>query len=302
MVGIHLHLAAAADAYATARMSGHPVIALVVGTALSGGFLAHGLQADRILALDDPGVEIHAMHKPAAARITRRTVAELEQLATRVPPLSYDVRDWATLGLCDGLLQVADADHPTSQDVATVRAELAAAVGRARRGDHSLALRWSIEASGENRAATRRVWAAMTDAVGMTSMRPRVHDLIRFDAERARQTRCRTGSPATARMRGPSSGVSTPRDAGMVAAGVRGRDRAERAAIEVDAGAVLAIVSPESLISADASGLDSAGIADALGAIAGSELFADIGGARPARSGSSSPPGWPRCTPRATST
>lgn len=166
MAGIHLHLAAAVDAYATARMSGHPVIALVVGTALSGGFLAHGLQADRILALDDPGVEIHAMHKPAAARITRRSVAELEQLATLVPPLSYDVRDWATLGLCDGLLQVSDADHPSLQDVAMVRAELSAAVGRARRGNHSLALRWSIEASGENRAATRRVWAAMTDQWG----------------------------------------------------------------------------------------------------------------------------------------
>lgn len=166
MVGIHLHLAAAADAYATARMSGHPVIALVVGTALSGGFLAHGLQADRILALDDPGVEIHAMHKPAAARITRRSVAELEQLATQVPPLSYDVRDWATLGLCDGLLSVSDADHPSAQDLGAVRSELAAAIDRARSGDRSLALRWSADASGENRAATRRVWAAMTEQWG----------------------------------------------------------------------------------------------------------------------------------------
>jgi malonate decarboxylase beta subunit len=166
MVGIHLHLAAAADAYATARISGHPVVALVVGTALSGGFLAHGLQADRILALDDPGVEIHAMHKPAAARITRRSVAELEQLATQVPPLSYDVRDWATLGLCDGLLSVSDADHPSSQDLGAVRSELAAAIDRARSGDRSLALRWSADASGENRAATRRVWVAMTEQWG----------------------------------------------------------------------------------------------------------------------------------------
>ncbi|WP_204249314.1 biotin-independent malonate decarboxylase subunit gamma [Frondihabitans sp. PAMC 28766] len=131
MVGIHLHLAAAADAYATARTHGHPVVALVVGTALSGGFLAHGLQADQILALNDPDVEIHAMHKPAAARITRRTVAELDELATRIPPLSYDVRDWATLGLCTGLLEVADADHPTADDVATVSEQLRAAVSRA---------------------------------------------------------------------------------------------------------------------------------------------------------------------------
>ena len=40
LLGIHLSLAAAADAYATARMAGHPVVALIVGTALSGGLLA----------------------------------------------------------------------------------------------------------------------------------------------------------------------------------------------------------------------------------------------------------------------
>ena len=49
LLGIHLSLAAAADAYATARMAGHPVVALIVGTALSGGLLAHGDQAHRLL-------------------------------------------------------------------------------------------------------------------------------------------------------------------------------------------------------------------------------------------------------------
>lgn len=161
MVGIHLHLAAAADAYATARTAGHPVVALVVGTALSGGFLAHGLQADQILALDDPSVEIHAMHKPAAARITRRSIAELDDLATRIPPLSYDVRDWATLGLCNGLMPVSDADDPTDDDVALVREQLEAAVRRARAGDDGITGRWSVATSGENRSATRRVWEEM---------------------------------------------------------------------------------------------------------------------------------------------
>src|ERR1700733_13274240 len=58
LLGIHLSLAAAADAYATARTAGHPVVALIVGTALSGGLLAHGAQAHRLLALDDPKVII----------------------------------------------------------------------------------------------------------------------------------------------------------------------------------------------------------------------------------------------------
>ncbi|MGC1720757.1 MAG: biotin-independent malonate decarboxylase subunit gamma [Isosphaeraceae bacterium] len=55
-------------------MGGHPVVALVVGKAISGGFLAHGLQAHRLLALDARGVMVHAMPKESAAHVTRRSV------------------------------------------------------------------------------------------------------------------------------------------------------------------------------------------------------------------------------------
>ena len=57
------------DGYARARLAGNPVIALLVGKAMSGAFLAHGYQAQRIIALRDPGVMVHAMGKAAAARI-----------------------------------------------------------------------------------------------------------------------------------------------------------------------------------------------------------------------------------------
>jgi malonate decarboxylase gamma subunit len=60
MAGIHLAGAAAADAYASARFVGHPIIALIVGQAISGGFLTHGYQANRLLAFDDDGLLIHA--------------------------------------------------------------------------------------------------------------------------------------------------------------------------------------------------------------------------------------------------
>src|SRR3984957_6857956 len=84
--GLFLAAAASSDAYASARMAGHPVIAFVVGHAFSGGFLTHGYQANRILAFDDAGITIHAMHKEAAARITRRSVAELEKLGHEIAP------------------------------------------------------------------------------------------------------------------------------------------------------------------------------------------------------------------------
>jgi biotin-independent malonate decarboxylase beta subunit/biotin-independent malonate decarboxylase gamma subunit len=138
MAGEHQAIATAVDAYHHARNAGHPIVAIVVGTALSGGFLAHGLQAQQILALDDPGVQIHAMRKAAAARITLRTVAELEQLAATIPPLSYNVRDWAKLGSCDGLLAVSNADAPTLDDVAEVRDALRTAINAARTGPRDL--------------------------------------------------------------------------------------------------------------------------------------------------------------------
>ena len=92
MLGIHLACAAAADAYAAARLAGHPVVALIVGKAMSGAFLAHGYQANRILALADAGVLVHAMGNEAAARVTRRTVEELDRLGEKVPPMAYGIR------------------------------------------------------------------------------------------------------------------------------------------------------------------------------------------------------------------
>src|SRR5882757_1474230 len=136
--GIFLACAAAVDAYGSARLAGHPVITLVVGQALSGAFLTHGYQANRILAFDDDGVLIHAMHKEAAARITRRSVESLDKLGKTIPPLSYDVRDFAKLGLLHKLLHVGDPDHPSETETRKVRDELLAAIEDARRSPWDL--------------------------------------------------------------------------------------------------------------------------------------------------------------------
>ena len=52
------------------------------------GFLSHGYQANRMLALDSPGVELNAMSQQSAARVTRRTVEELERLGARGTPMA----------------------------------------------------------------------------------------------------------------------------------------------------------------------------------------------------------------------
>lgn len=152
--GIHQSLASAADAYATARLHGHPVIALLVGKAMSGAFLAHGYQANRIVALADPGVQVHAMGKEAAARITMRSVEDLEAFAATVPPMAYDIDNYATLGLLWRQVPVSRAEAPEAGDVATVRATLEAALADID-ADPERDLRSRL--GGENRQASARV-------------------------------------------------------------------------------------------------------------------------------------------------
>ncbi len=158
---IFLAAATSADAYASARMKGHPVITLVVGQAISGGFLTHGYQANRILAFDDSGVVIHAMHKEAAARITLRTVADLDRLGHEIAPLSYDIRDYARLGLLHKLLHVENPDTPSQATVALVQKELIEAVTDARAGSRDLSNRFNSEDGRKMRKAGLRARAQM---------------------------------------------------------------------------------------------------------------------------------------------
>ncbi|WP_448653864.1 biotin-independent malonate decarboxylase subunit gamma [Pseudomonas fluorescens] len=127
-LGIHQALAAAADSYARARLAGHPVIALLVGKAMSGAFLAHGYQANRLIALRDPGVMVHAMGKASAARVTLRSVEELEALAASVPPMAYDIDSYASLGLLWETLSVSQIEQPTADDVVRVSDCLVSAI------------------------------------------------------------------------------------------------------------------------------------------------------------------------------
>ena len=167
LLGIHLACAAAADAYASARLAGHPVIALLVGKAMSGAFLAHGYQANRIIALDSPQVMVHAMGKQAAARVTRSSVEKMEELGEQIAPLAYDIRSYAKLGLLHKLVEGIDADAPGRIDVDRVRAELMSAITDARAGSSDLAGRLTSPAARKMRAASievRRRLAEQWDA------------------------------------------------------------------------------------------------------------------------------------------
>ncbi|MFY1665530.1 biotin-independent malonate decarboxylase subunit gamma [Pseudomonas sp. Pseu.R1] len=152
-LGIHQALAGAVDAYARARLAGHPVIGLLVGKAMSGAFLAHGYQANRLIALRDPGVMVHAMGKASAARVTLRSVEELEKFAASIPPMAYDIDSYAGLGLLWESLSVSQIEQPAAGDISAVQECLIAAIKDVQGGSNDLSSRLGAP----NRAASSKV-------------------------------------------------------------------------------------------------------------------------------------------------
>lgn len=86
-------------ALAEARKKGHAVVALVIGRAISGAFLCHGLQADHILALSKEfGTVIHVMPLSSISRITKMDIERLEELSKVNPVFASGVDFFYHLG------------------------------------------------------------------------------------------------------------------------------------------------------------------------------------------------------------
>lgn len=121
LIGIHVALGSSAAAYAKARQAGHPVIAFIPGDAVAGGFLAHGLQSNRLIALDDTSITIQAMSKASAARITQRTIAELEEATKHVPAMAYNIDNYEKLGALYKLVKGIGSWDATDENVAKIK-------------------------------------------------------------------------------------------------------------------------------------------------------------------------------------
>lgn len=93
-------------ALAEARKNGHPILAMVVGRAISGAFLCHGLQADQILALPKKfGTMIHVMPLSSISRITKLDVEKLEVLAENNPVFAAGAEFFYRLGGVEELVE-----------------------------------------------------------------------------------------------------------------------------------------------------------------------------------------------------
>jgi len=127
--GLHVALGCAVEAYVTERRRGRQIFALAVGKAISGAFLAHGLQAGWLGALRDPGVEVHVMSAASVARITMQSPDEVARVATVVPATARDIETFARSGAVDRLFDVLDPAAPTPSEIQAVREALVAAHG-----------------------------------------------------------------------------------------------------------------------------------------------------------------------------
>ena len=97
---------------------------------------------------------VHAMGKESAARVTLRSGDELEQLASSIPPMAYDIESYATLGLLSELLSVENPEQPTTDDLLSAKQVIAQAFKEIN-ADQSRGLEQRLH--GPNRQMSKRV-------------------------------------------------------------------------------------------------------------------------------------------------
>lgn len=115
-------------ALAEARRTGHPIVAMVVGRAISGAFLCHGLQADQILALHQKfGTMIHVMPLTSIARITRLDPEFLAELSKDNPVFAAGPQFFYALGGVEEIVnEIKDMREVIIKHIKEIREKLAA--------------------------------------------------------------------------------------------------------------------------------------------------------------------------------
>lgn len=103
--GAFAHVARCVD---LARRSGHPTVALIHGEAVSGGFLAFGMLADRVVAL--PGAQVRVMDLRAMSRVTKIEFDRLQTLAQHSPVFAPGADNYWRMGAVHALWHDAGAD------------------------------------------------------------------------------------------------------------------------------------------------------------------------------------------------
>ncbi|KAF1297813.1 biotin-independent malonate decarboxylase subunit beta [Enterococcus sp. JM4C] len=165
LIGIHMALANSAAGYAKLRQAGHPVIGVIAGNAISGAFLAHGLQSSRLIALNSQEINVQAMSKASAGRVTNRTIEEIEAAAEKVPAIAYDVKNFTRLGAVYAFLETVVSQETTEDSVNQVISAVNAAIKDVREtNDTMLTNRYTNQIAVDGgRVETNKVFKKMNE-------------------------------------------------------------------------------------------------------------------------------------------
>jgi malonate decarboxylase gamma subunit len=101
LLGINGYMAHLGKCLELARRSGHRIIGLVYSQAVSGGFLASSLLADRCYAM--PEAEVKVMNLPSMSRITKIPLERLEELSLTSPVFAPGVENYLRMGAVHSL-------------------------------------------------------------------------------------------------------------------------------------------------------------------------------------------------------
>lgn len=137
LLGLNGYLGHLAATVELARQSGHKVVALVTGQAVSAGALALGFVADEVHALE--GARLAVMALPAMARVTKIPLERLERLSAGSPVLAPGLESFVRLGAIASIWRPPLAPHLEAALARPAAPDARAALG-AERGGRTLAL------------------------------------------------------------------------------------------------------------------------------------------------------------------
>ena len=118
-----------------------------------------------MIALNNKEITVQAMSKESAARVTKRSVAEIEAAAEKVPAIAYDINNYTKLGAIYHFLEDITDQAASEQNVSKVIEAINEAIQDVRNtNDTMLTNRYTNEtAKTFGRVETNKVRAKMDE-------------------------------------------------------------------------------------------------------------------------------------------
>lgn len=104
LLGLNRYMAHMAKCIDLARQKGHPILGIVYGQAVSGGFISSGLFADKCFAFSDTMISV--MNLPAMARIMKTPLKKLVELSKSNPVFAPGPKNYYKMGAIEGIWEV----------------------------------------------------------------------------------------------------------------------------------------------------------------------------------------------------